>query len=274
MNIVRINGTTAEQMFQYAFYLALHTHDDQARLDVPDGKWIQSLFRLPYFLKATPEQLARYGRGNLKSRLFSKFKKTDGIVFKEPEGWRYNKEIFDKTDTYFDGRWLSEQYFQTVAPEIRDAFSVPARVLPEQSRKMVNMLSQGKAVSVHVHNPGSKSCTCTPDYYNWAIASVLASERQAHFYVFTTHVDWVRAHIDFQGAKHEIVGYPADKETSLLPYLYHASHHIVCNTLVSWWAAWLNANPDKIVVAPDKWLPGRETPPDLVPLYWSVVPTT
>ena len=60
----------------------------------------------------------------------------------------------------------------------------------------------------------------------------------------------------------------------MLPYLYHASHHIVCNTLVSWWAAWLNANPDKIVVAPDKWLPGRETPPDLVPLYWSVVPTT
>lgn len=37
MNIVRINGTTAEQMFQYAFYLALHTHDDQARLDVPDA---------------------------------------------------------------------------------------------------------------------------------------------------------------------------------------------------------------------------------------------
>ena len=97
MNIVRINGTTAEQMFQYAFYLALHTHDDQARLDVPDGKWIQSLFRLPYFLKATPEQLARYGRGNLKSRLFSKFKKTDGIVFKEHRKLtgQTNKNILD-----------------------------------------------------------------------------------------------------------------------------------------------------------------------------------
>ncbi len=274
MNIVKISGSTAQQMFQYAFYLELHQHDSEARLDVPDGKWIQAQFRLPYFLKATPEQLARFGRGSLKSRLLSKLKKTDGIVFKETAELRYNKKIFDKTDTYFDGNWQSEKYFQSAAQEIREAFSVPAKLLPARSQSMVNMLDQGKTVVMHIHNPQSKECTCTPDYYNWAIASVLAAESQAHFYVFTTSVDWAKEHLNFQGAKHDIVGYPASSETSLLPYLYHARHHVICNTLISWWAAWLNPNPDKIVIAPDVWTPGAAPNPDLIPLYWSTIPTT
>jgi hypothetical protein len=49
----------------------------------------------------------------------------------------------------------------------------------------------------------------------------------------------------------------------------HCSHHVVANSSFSWWGAWLNPSPDKIVVAPRRWFTDASIDTsDLVPRDW------
>jgi hypothetical protein len=49
-------------------------------------------------------------------------------------------------------------------------------------------------------------------------------------------------------------------------------HSIIANSSFSWWGAWLNANPGKLVLAPDVWLRDASMP-DVVPEGWQRIET-
>ena len=271
MNVVKLQGSIAEQMFQYAFYMALQRRDPEARLHVPE-QWLRSHFRLDRYLLAEEADLKYYGKGGWKNRFVAKFKKPEGIVYVEKDN-AYKPELLEVADTYLEGRWLSPRYFEDFAQEVREMYTVPAKKLPASSFELIKMLTRPDVVSVHVYNPESKESTCTPDYYNWAIANVIASVGHKPFYVFTTDVEWAKQKLEFQGAPVEMIAYPAEKELKVMPYLCMANHNILANTLASWWAGWLNAHDDKIVIAPERWLPDGKVP-DLIPQGWTTIPTT
>ena len=48
------------------------------------------------------------------------------------------------------------------------------------------------------------------------------------------------------------------------------SHHIVANSTFSWWGAYFNESPNKIVCYPDTW---TQCPQDFIPVEWNRVPT-
>ena len=50
-----------------------------------------------------------------------------------------------------------------------------------------------------------------------------------------------------------------------------AKHNIIANSTYSWWGAWLNDNPDKMVIAPKEWFKLTsqiQQQPNLYPSDW------
>jgi len=51
-------------------------------------------------------------------------------------------------------------------------------------------------------------------------------------------------------------------------------HNVIANSSFSWWGAWLNETPNKIVLAPSIWFKNKEMQEqieDLIPIEWTVI---
>lgn len=270
MNIVKLSGSVGEQMFQYAFYMRLRKNHPDALIDAPSD-WIGRMFPgLPFKTLATRKEVNSVHKSLLGTLTGAKCIGTD---YKEQDN-TYKADLIENTDTYFDGSWLSYRYFDSIAREVEQAFTVSPKRLTEGTQNIIKMLEQeGESVSIHVHKPTSKQNTCTKDYYNWAIAHIRTFIENPFFVIITDDEKWVKENLLLNDDEHLCITAPANTHFSIIQLFNRAKHNIIANTLESWWAAWLNTNPDKIVIAPKKWSHTAEYP-DLIPLYWISVPTT
>jgi hypothetical protein len=179
--------------------------------------------------------------------------------------------------TYLDGYWQCERYFKDLAERIREDFKI-LTAPNEANAMMLQQILETEAVSVHIRrgdyvsNPETNAVhgTCDLDYYVRA-AELMKSRvgRPLRFFVFSDEPAWVRANLDL-GAEMTFIehnGPNADYEDMRL--MSACKHHIIANSSFSWWGAWLNPSPNKLVVAPKRWFRTNNlSDRDLVPTDW------
>ncbi|KKR46243.1 MAG: Glycosyl transferase family 11, partial [Parcubacteria group bacterium GW2011_GWC1_40_13] len=89
------------------------------------------------------------------------------------------------------------------------------------------------------------------------------------FFVFSDEMDYVRKNLYFPENTH-FVSNSNIKDYEELVLMSKCSHNIIANSSFSWWGAWLNQNPNKIVIAPKIWRADGKSIADYVPkeLNW------
>ena len=177
-------------------------------------------------------------------------------------------------DVYLQGYWQSEQYFKPVEQLIRDDLRLKHAPAGE-NLALAQAIGAVDAVSVHVRRGDYASKPqlenllglLPPEYYQRAGQTIAAARPSAEFFVFSDDPEWARRNLRFERPVHFVAHNGPEAPHEDLRLMSLCRHHIVANSSLSWWGAWLCAIAEKIVVAPQPWFQ-RLPMPDLVPQGW------
>lgn len=289
MVVSHILGGIGNQMFQYAVARALSLKNGQRLiLDLSDfsdyklhnGFELSRVFGVAVESAAPSTKREVLGwRGNslikkiLRRPQFNWLRGKKFIV--EPH-FNYWPEIFNLDgDVYLYGYWQSERYFKSFESTVREDFTFRERLIG-RNLEFSSDIRKLNSISLHIRRGDYVSDkknikimeACSLGYYRKAVEYMAARVVQPVFYIFSDDMDWVRANLSldfpcvYVNNNHGRDSYRDMQLMSLCRY------NIIANSSFSWWGAWLNSNPEKIVIAPRRWFRSGNDVSDLIPNEW------
>jgi hypothetical protein len=265
MIIVKMQGGLANKMFQYAFYKNLESKglevyvDDisfKPRWDFEDMK-LSEVFPNIKINYATLKDIKRLGGGgSIVDLIKRKIIKRNTFIDERDKKPSFYERIGD--DLYLQGTWSNEAYFRHIGEKIRNDFKFK-EFINKKNIDLCKKFANEESVAIHFRkgkdydNPLMRG-TCDKFYYQEAIDYIKNKIANPKFYVFTDNKDWVQKNIKNLSYTlidwNPIAGLDNYIDMQLMSLV---KHNIIANSTYSWWGAWLNNNPKKIVVGPKNW---------------------
>jgi Glycosyl transferase family 11 len=175
---------------------------------------------------------------------------------------------------YLVGYWQVYPIANAMKSELLTEF----KLMQPPSGENLNLLSQIRdsrhPVSLHIRrgdytHPSEGDIVLPLSYYFDSIRLMRKRLERPKFFVFSDDIGYAKEHLagdaDFTFVDHNDV-LTAHEDLRLMSA---CQHHVIANSTLSWWGAWLNPSPSKIVIAPRRWRVGGCTEtPDLFPPEW------
>ena len=174
-----------------------------------------------------------------------------------PRSFGYEEIVIDRA-TELWGFFQSERYFAHCKDEVRHYFT-PHHAVAQLLEQGFGRLLAGATCSVHVRRTDYLGDPTWPelaadDYYERAMSQFDAGTT---FVVFSDDIEWCRDR--FRGSAMVFVEALSAVEDLFL--MARCRGHIIANSSLSWWGAWLDPNPNKKVIAPARWFGGKHADP-------------
>lgn len=158
----------------------------------------------------------------------------------------------DLTNVYLDGGFFSWKYFDHHRDKIQKIFAPSSEVVNYLQNKYGPLLAQDNTVAVHVRTY-SKQVHDEGLHFVGMPFFEIAMERfpkESLFVVFSDRPNWTKENFQKRFPDKNFVFIEGNDHIEDLYLMSMMKHQILSKSTFSWWAAYLNSNPSKIVIAP------------------------
>lgn len=275
MRLIKMTGGLGNQMFIYAMYLDMHKRfGDNVKIDITNllhyhvhyGYELRKIFHIPPCEFHTSRIVKKLLECTIFRIILERHQHGSMDAYRTPLRWPF---------IYYKGFYQNERYFKDVEQEVRKAFTFDESMFNERSQLCLEHLRRNpKSVSIHVRRGdytepkhwlklGQYASTT---YFLNAIERMSKLLPGAQYYVFSDDLQWVRDNLPLENAIYVDWNTGEDSWQDMM-LMSNCRHNIISNSTFSWWGAWLNNNPDKIVMVPKRWNSSQMST-DLAPASW------
>lgn len=294
MIVARISGGLGNQLFQYALGRRLSLERGEAlTLDLSDFEaYTLRSFALDHLtlkpvrareqdVRTLTDGTPRFPENIIPRRWIPRALRRERMAnllhYRELEDSRFDPHILAvPSPVYLHGYWQSERYFDSIPEVIRTDFQVRAP-LTGRNREVAQGIAASESVSLHVRrgdyvsDPRTLASLglCSLGYYAAAVSLLVERLARPRFFVFSDDPTWAAANLELPGRPTFVDHNDAGTDYEDLRLMSLCRHHVIANSSFSWWGAWLNPSPEKIVVAPRQWrADAPQACPDICPPRW------
>lgn len=179
-----------------------------------------------------------------------------------------------KPNMCIQGWFQSEKYFKHNKEAILKLFAPSAEISKYLETAYSEIIANPNTVSIHfrsyeVEDPQQFTHpTLKKQYFLRAISMF---PEHYTFIVFSNKIEWCKK--AFRDIDRTFIYIENEPHYHDLYLMSMCKHNIIANSSFSWWGAYLNRNPDKVVVAPKKWFSDTSGTNyrDVVPSDWIIV---
>lgn len=268
MVIIKLFGGLGNQMFQYAFSLSYKIQNRVVKYDLSsfptnighNGFELGRAFSNIAIDRASKRDIFFYIQSSFNQLNQRQYQiKENRLIFTEiPEyEFSYIEGLETIDNAYLRGYWQNSCYFQKHKDLLRCKFSFKEMEKSDYlNYQSFNRIQNVNSVGVHIRRGdylcSTKHICLGMKYYQRAIKIIRSKIDNPIFFIFSDDKEFATHH--FTGEDIIIVscnnGMDSFRDMQLMSL---CKHNIIANSTFSWWAAWLNNNPDKVVIIPDKW---------------------
>lgn len=175
------------------------------------------------------------------------------------------------------GYWPNERYFAGIRGDLLGELVL--RLPPAQRDEVIlDRMGNEESVAVHVRrgdkvgNPTFKATSA--EYCKAAMTLAATHVPSPRFYIFSDDPSWVASEIGEDSNSTIVRHHAGDEVHEDFRLMRACKHQIIASSSLSWWAAWLNENPNKMVISPpaSQWVQraGCDTS-QILPSSWIIV---